>query len=67
MTYAPVEAVTVPEAAGAPLAPAAGTLTGEPGLGGSLPDDAAAPASAAMAGEPDAPAAAGVGVAVMVE
>ena len=58
MTYAPVEAV--PEAAGAPAAPAApaaaGTLTGAPGLGGSLPD-----------GVPVEPAAAGVGVAVTVE
>ena len=42
MTYAPVEAV--PEGAAAPPAPPAGTLTGEPGLGGSLPDGEADPA-----------------------
>ena len=42
MTYAPVEAV--PEGAAAPPAPPAGTLTGEPGLGGSLPDGDADPA-----------------------
>ena len=38
MTYAPVEAEAVPEGAAAPPAPPAGTLTGEPGTGGSLPD-----------------------------
>ena len=37
MTYAPVEAETVPEGAATPPAPPAGTLTGEPGLGGRLP------------------------------
>ena len=42
MTYAPVEAL--PEGAAAPPAPPAGTLTGEPGLGGSLPDGEADPA-----------------------
>ena len=38
-TYAPVVGAAVPEgAAAAPPAPPAGTLTGEPGVGGSLPD-----------------------------
>ena len=43
MTYAPVEAAAVPEGAPAPPAPPAGTLTGEPGTMGSLPDGEAAP------------------------
>ena len=38
MTYAPVEAVAVPEGVAAPPAPPAATLTGEPGVGGTLPD-----------------------------
>ena len=43
MTYAPVEAAAVPEGAPAPPAPPAGTLTGEPGTMGSLPDGEADP------------------------
>ena len=43
MTYAPVEGVAVPEGAAAPPAPPAGTLTGEPGVGGTLPDGEADP------------------------
>lgn len=85
MTYAPVEAAAFPEGAEAPTAPAppAGTLTGEPGLRGSLPDGEADPEprepdepDSPLDGEPERepelgdpvePAAAGVGVAVTVE
>ena len=61
MTYAPVEAVAVPDGAAAPPAPPAGTLTGEPGLGGSLPDGEADPDPDPLLdgelepGEPDEP------------
>ncbi len=82
MTYAPVEAVAVPEGAAAPPAPPAppaGTLTGEPGAGGSLPDGEAdpdpdpdspldgEPEPEPELGEPVEPTAAAVGVAVTVE
>ncbi len=82
MTYAPVEAVAVPEGAAAPPAPPAGTLTGEPGAGGSLPDGEADPdpepdspldgepepeLGEPELGEPVEPTAAAVGVAVTVE
>lgn len=82
MTYAPVdaaatpEAAAIPEAAAAPAAPPTGTLTEEPGVGGSLPDGAADPAAPDSPldgepepelGEPVEPAAAGVGVAVTVK
>ena len=53
MTYAPVEGVAVPEGAAAPPAPPAGTLTGDPGLGGSLPDGEADPEP--EPGEPEEP------------
>ena len=46
MTYVPTVPVAVPEGAAAPPAPPAppaGTLTGEPGAGGSLPDGEADP------------------------
>lgn len=74
-TYAAVEAAAVPaaapEAAAAPGAPTAGTLTGEPGVGGRLPDgeedpDPAASATAGVLAAGELPAAAGVGVAVTV-
>ena len=75
MTYAPVEAEAVPEGAAAPAAPPAGTLTGVPGVGGSLPDDEADPdpdspldgVPEPELGVPVEPAAAGVGVAVTVK
>lgn len=54
MTYAPVEAAAIPEGAAAPTAPPAGTLTGEPGLGGSLPDGEADP-EPREPDEPDSP------------
>lgn len=52
---APVEAAAVPEGAAAPAAPPAGTLTGEPGLGGSLPDGEADPDApdSPLDGEPE--------------
>lgn len=55
MTYAPVEAAAVPVGAAAPAAPPAGTLTGEPGLGGSLPDGEADPDApdSPLDGEPE--------------
>ena len=67
MTYAPVDAV--PEGAATAAAPPAGTMTGEPGLGGSLPDGEADPDApdSPMDGEPVEAAAAGVGVAVTVK
>ena len=52
MTYAPVEAEAVPEGAAAPPAPPAGTLTGEPGTGGSLPDGETDP-DPPLDGEPE--------------
>ena len=52
-TYTPVEAVADPEGAAAPPAPPAGTLTGEPGVGGSLPDGEADPDPGEL--EPDEP------------
>ena len=75
VTYAPVdeaatpEAAAVPEAAATPAAPMTGTLTEEPGVGGSLPDGTADPDApdSPMDGEPDTPAAAGVGLAVTVK
>ena len=51
MTYVPTVPEAVPEGAAAPPAPPAGTLTGEPGAGGSLPDGEADPEP----GEPDEP------------
>ena len=75
-TYAPVVGAAVPEGAAAPPAPPTGTLTGEPGTGGSLPDGEADPEPGAPdapdspldgeLGVPVDPAAAGVGVAVTV-
>lgn len=69
------EEAAVPEAATAPAAPTTGTLTEEPGVGGSLPDgdaDPDAPDSPLDGelepelGEPVEPASAAVGVAVTV-
>lgn len=72
-TYAPVEAEAVPEGAAEPAGPTAGTLTGVPGLGGSLPDGELDPElpDSPSAGELESgglaePTAAGVGVAVTV-
>lgn len=72
MTYAPVEAVAVPEGAAAPPAPPAGTMTGVPGVGGSLPDgeadpDPDSPPAGELEPELDEPVDAGVGVAVTVK
>ena len=70
MTYVPTVPVAVPEGA---AAPPAGTLMGEPGAGGSLPDGEADPdppepgePDEPVPGDPDDPDAAGVGVTVTV-
>ena len=52
MTYVPTVPEAVPEGAAAPPAPPAGTLMGEPGAGGSLPDGAADP-DPPLDGEPE--------------
>lgn len=52
MTYVPIVPEAVPEGAAAPPAPPAGTLTGEPGAGGSLPDGEADP-DPPLDGEPE--------------
>ena len=54
MTYVPTVPEAVPEGAAAPPAPPAGTLTGEPGAGGSLPDGEADP-DPPEPGDPDDP------------